>query len=130
MADRTCLRCSRPISWSDRTIFDGRGIVHSDCRRPSDLSRGERLLLVRHCWSHAIAECAACSARFLPRELGSDLLNSPTLVCPCCRGELITSLRAHLYVCPVAANARDATRKLVRESLHLSDIAASRKIST
>lgn len=129
MADPKCPRCLQAI-WPDDTVSVSAGrVVHLDCQRPRDLSREERILLFRYCWGHAVAQCRACEQSFRQQQLGADLLGHRTYLCPRCRADLTESLRGHLYACAMlpgevrqrAQEARDAARRLVKESGQLRD---------
>jgi hypothetical protein len=88
------------------------------------VSPEERALLFRHCYDHAVAECAACVHSYRQSELGSDLVNNRVHLCPNCRADLTESVRAHLYSCAVLPEelrrklqaAREAVGKLVKRS--------------
>ena len=129
MPHTKCPRCLQLIFVGDTIAFDGNRIVHSDCQRPRELSGEERALLFKYCFDHAVAGCAACGGTYRQRELGSDLVRNRTHLCPTCRVDLTESVREHLYACPVlpdsirlrARSAREAARKLIKESDQLSD---------
>jgi hypothetical protein len=129
MPEPKCPRCSRFISSSDTIAFDGNRIVHLDCERPHELNYEERVLLYQFCWEHAVADCGSCRLQFRQHELAADLFGHRNHLCPKCRADLTTSLRSHLYSCALvpkdvrarAADARDAARRLVKESDQLSD---------
>lgn len=124
-----CPRCLAAISQDDTVRLSGHSVVHLDCQRPRDLSPEERLLLFRYCWEHAVAKCLACNASFQQHQLGGDLLAHRSYLCPRCRAGLTDSLRGHLYGCallPVevrqrAQDAREAARRLVKDSSQLRD---------
>jgi len=119
-----CRRCEQPISASDAFSFDGDHIVHLDCGRPRTVSPEERALLFRHCFDHAVAECATCVRSYRQLELGSDLVNNRVHLCPNCRADLTESVRAHLYSCAMLPAelrwrlhvAREAVGKLIQRS--------------
>ena len=131
MNQQKCPRCLRSL-WPDDTVtVNDERIAHLDCQRPRDLSREERVLLFRYCWGHVVAKCAACDQSFPQQQLGSDLLGHRTHLCPRCRADLTEGLRGHLYACTMlpeevrrrAQEARDAARRLVKQSRQLSDCA-------
>lgn len=70
-AQPKCRRCEQSISGSDAYSFDGDHLVHLDCGRPRTVSPEERALLFRHCFDHAVAECATCVQSHRQLELGS-----------------------------------------------------------
>ena len=119
-----CRRCEQAISASDAFSFDGDHIVHLDCGRPRTVSPEERALLFRHCFDHAVAECATCVRSYRQLELGSDLVNNRVHLCPNCRADLTESVRAHLYSCALLPAelrwrlhvAREAVGKLIQQS--------------
>ena len=129
MPDVRCPLCNRAISASDTVAFDGDRVVHLDCGRPRELNYEERVLLYQFCWEHAVAECDACRLRFRQHELAADLFGHRNHLCPKCRADLTASLRSHLYECMLvpkgvrarAADAREATRRLVKEAGQLTD---------
>ena len=122
-------RCQAAFSEDDTVRLSGAIVVHLDCQRPRDLSREERILLFRYCWEHAVAKCTACDQSFRQHQLGGHLLAHRSYLCPRCRTDLTESLRGHLYACAMlpellrlrAQEARDAARKLVKESGQLRD---------
>ncbi len=115
----------------DTVSFDGNVIAHLDCRKPRDLSHEERAILFKYCFSHAVAECPACSQSFRQQQLASDLMGNRTHLCPGCRADLSEAVRAHLYSCAMlpsevqlrAREVREAARKLIKESQELSNCA-------
>lgn len=119
-----CRRCEQSISANDAFSFDGDHIVHLDCGRPRSVSPEERALLFRHCYDHAVADCATCVQSYRQLELGSDLINNRVHLCPNCRADLTESVRAHLYSCSLLPAelrwrlhaARDAVGKLIRRT--------------
>ena len=119
-----CGRCKRPISVNDAFSFDGDHIAHLDCGRPRTVSPEERALLFRHCFDHAVAECATCIQSYRQFELGSDLVSNRVHLCPNCRADLSESVRAHLYSCAMLPEelrrrlhaAREAVGKLIKRS--------------
>jgi hypothetical protein len=129
MPDSRCPLCNQGISASDTVAFDGNRIVHLDCDRPRELNYEERVLLYRFCWEHAVAECGVCRLRFRQHELAADLFGHRNHLCPKCRVDLTASLRSHLYECVFVpkgvrartVHAREATRRLVKESGQLTD---------
>src|SRR5262249_56812588 len=70
-----------------------------------------------------------CTASFRQHQLGGDLLAHRAHLCPRCREDLTESLRGHLYSCAVlpeevrqrAQDAREAARRLVKDSAQLRD---------
>jgi len=128
----TCRECSRTMSPEDTIVF-GFGILgHLDCRRPRVLSAEERTLLAIYCRDHPVAECVRCAGRFHLREVASlDQFGTRSHGCPWCHTDLTDSIRAHLDGCamlPVevrrrARAAREAARRLVKQSHELSDAA-------
>jgi hypothetical protein len=115
---------------ADQTLeYVGGELVHVDCRQPLGLSREEFTLLFRYCWTHAVATCVPCGRRFRQEQLGVDVFRGLIHLCPHCRADLSESLRGHLYTCPEilpilrqrAKEARDAARKLVKESRQSRD---------
>ena len=88
------------------------------------MSPEERALLFRHCFDHAVAECATCVRSYRQLELGSDLVNNRVHLCPNCRADLTESVRAHLYSCALLPAelrwrlhvAREAVGKLIQQS--------------
>jgi hypothetical protein len=129
MSDPTCSRCGRLVSPDDTIEHVGAELVHVDCRQPHGLSREEFTLLFRYCWSHAVATCVPCARRFRQEQLGADLFRGLIHLCPHCRADLSEGLRSHVYTCrqilPIlrqrAKEARDAARKLVKESRQSRD---------
>jgi len=123
-AQPKCGRCEQSIFANDAFSFDGDHIVHLDCGRPRTVSPEERALLFRHCFDHAVAECATCVQSYRQLELGSDLLSNRVHLCPNCRADLTESVRAHLYSCVKLPEelrlrllaARDAVGKLIQRS--------------
>src|SRR5262245_12813277 len=123
-AEPQCWRCKRSISVNDAFSFEGDHIVHLDCGRPRTVSPEERALLFRHCFDHAVAECATCAKTYRQSELGSDLVNNRVHLCPDCRADLTESVRAHLYSCATLPEelrrslhgAREAVGKLIQRS--------------
>src|SRR5215475_13224113 len=89
-----CPQCLQVISLDDSVRVSGSRVVHLDCQRPRHLTREER-----------------------------------THFCPRCRTDLTESIRGHLYGCVTlpaeirqrAQEARDAARRLVKESQQLTD---------
>ena len=88
------------------------------------LSPDERLLLLRYCWDHLVAECPVCEGTYRLDELTGELfgLYSSSELCPRCRIPLVESIRAHMAACTVlrvqAAEAREraqATREQSRQ---------------
>ncbi|PYN87603.1 MAG: hypothetical protein DMD87_12985 [Candidatus Rokuibacteriota bacterium] len=129
MTEPKCPRCSQLIASDDTLAFYGSQIFHLDCRRPRDLSHEERTLLFRYCWDHAVAQCAECRHGFRQQQLWTDLFSPRTHLCPECWIDLTASMRSHLYACVAvpkevrrrAEEAREAARKLVKQSHQLSD---------
>ena len=129
---RVCPQCTRALSPEDTIIF-GHGLVgHLDCRRPRVLSAEEHTLLLIYCRTHHVAECVRCAGSFHLREVASlDSLGTRTPGCPSCHTDLTDSIRTHLYGCAMlpeavrrkAQAAREAARKLVKQSHQLSDAA-------
>jgi hypothetical protein len=126
--EQTCTRCWQVLSSEDTIDWDGRRVVHLDCRRPRQLSLEERALLYQYCWDHAVGECVSCTRSFRPDELHFGLL-SDTDLCPQCRRDLTDGVRAHLYRCAMlpeevrrrAQETRAVAQKLVKESGQLQD---------
>jgi hypothetical protein len=124
MAQPKCWRCEQSIFANDAFSFDGDHIVHLDCGRRRTVSPEERALLFRHCFDHAVAECATCVQSYRQLELGSDLVNNREHLCPNCRADLTESVRAHLYSCAMLPEelrrglhaAREAVGKLIQRS--------------
>jgi len=129
MTPPLCSRCLAAISEDDTVRLGSDSIVHLDCQRPRDLSREERILLFRYCWEHIVAKCLACNGSFRQHQLAGDLLAHRAYLCPRCRVDLTDSLRGHLYNCAMlpeeirrrAQEAREAARKLVKDSAQLRD---------
>jgi hypothetical protein len=127
----TCPRCEQALSPEDTIDWDGRRVVHLDCRRPRRLSFEERALLYEYCWDHAVGECVSCARSFRPVEFLSGLLGSTDL-CPQCCKDLTDGVRAHLYSCALlpeevrrrARETRAAAQKLAKQSSQLCDTAA------
>jgi len=134
MTQPKCPRCLQVVSREDTVVVDGGQLTHRDCRRPRGLSPEEGALLFKYCFDHAVAECASCSQDFRQQELGADLLDNRTNLCPRCRMDLTERLREHLYNCLMlpgevrrkAWEARAATRRLLKERDQLLDRARSR----
>ena len=86
-------------------------------------------MLYRYCWEHRVAECPDCARRLRQEELASDFLGHKTHLCPHCHTDLTENVRAHIYECTVlpvevrlrARAARDAARRLVKQSSELTD---------
>ena len=125
-----CPQCLQVISPDDSVRISGSRVVHLDCQRPRHLTREERVLLFRYCWGHSVAKCPSCAQSLIRRhELASGLLDNRTHFCPRCRTDLTESIRGHLYGCATlpaeirqrAQEARDAARRLVKESQQLTD---------
>ena len=122
-------RCLAAMSQNDTVRLSGHFVVHLDCQRPRDLTPEERILLFRYCWEHVVAKCLACNASFRQHQLGGDLLAHRSYLCPRCRADLTESLRGHLYGCARlpeevrqrAQDAREAARRLVKDSSQLRD---------
>lgn len=78
---------------------------------------------------HAVADCATCARDYRVPELVSVLVNGATHFCPFCRGDMIESVRQHLYRCTMlpanvrrrARIARDTAKRLVKHASQLSD---------
>jgi len=129
MTQPKCPRCQAVFSPDDTVRLSGPTLVHFDCQRPRYLSREERILLFRYCWEHTVAKCPACDQSFRQHQLGGDLLAHRSYLCPRCGADLTDGLRGHLYVCTMlpelvrlrAQEARDAARRLVKESDQLRD---------
>ena len=119
-----CRRCEQSLSANDAFSLAGDHVVHLDCGRPRTVSPEERALLFRHCFDHAVAECATCAQRYRQLELGSDLLTNRVHLCPNCRADLTESVRAHLYSCAMLPEelrqrlhaAREAVGRLIQRS--------------
>jgi hypothetical protein len=131
MIDWRCPRCEQVISADDTVQLVDSGMTHVDCLRPRDLGPEERALLFRYCWGHAGAKCIACAKNYRHQELGADVLGQRTNLCPRCRADLTESMRGHLYSCAMlpeevrrrAREARDAARKLLKQSAQSRDLA-------
>jgi hypothetical protein len=124
-----CPRCLRDLSADDTVELDGPHLVHLDCRRPRRLTREERELLGRYCAGHTVAECVSCTRRFRQGELLEAIFGDDPELCPHCRTDLTDGLRAHLNACTMlpeqvrrrAQEAREAARRLVKQSRQLTD---------
>jgi hypothetical protein len=125
----TCPRCGQEFSPEDTIDHNSGRAVHLDCRLPHRLSGEERALLFQHCWDHAVADCPSCARRFRQHELLSDPFAGGADRCPKCGKDLTDRIRAHLYDCAMlpaevrrrAQEAREAARKLVKESGQIRD---------
>lgn len=128
MFDSRCPRCKQVISTTDTVMFEGNLIVHHDCRRPAQLTPGERVLLFEYCRDHAIAECEQCNHSYRQHELACGIESGP-LLCPGCRVDLTASIRSHLYVCALvpsdvrtrAKAARETAQRLIKQAQQLAD---------
>ena len=131
MAESTCPRCAQRIGCEDNVDFDRHGVFHPDCGSPHDLSSEERALLFTYCWHDAVARCTTCGRHYRQQDLYADFLGARTHRCPCCRTDLTDCVRVHLFACALvpgevrrrAAEAREAARRLVKQSQQLSDSA-------
>ena len=127
----SCATCGLVFSAEDTVSFNNGRLTHFDCRRPRTLSAEERLVLATYCWSHAVASCPACARAYRLPELLSVLVDGRTHVCPFCDHDLVESVRAHLYACPMlparvrqrARAVRETAQRLVKRSHELSDVA-------
>ena len=128
MTKPTCPRCVQTIHPNDTISFDANQIVHLDCRRPFELTYEERALLFMFCWEHPVAACRSCSQHFRQHEFATDLFHHRTNLCPRCHTDLTVAIREHLFACDLiptevrwrAEDARDAARKLIKQSHELS----------
>ena len=108
----------------------GDTVAHLDCCRPCDLSLEERLLLLRYCGDHVVAECATGCHSFRPNEL-IDLIGNRTRPCRSCGADLTQAIRAHLYDCEAlpaklrsrARELREAMQNLLKQSQEAVDCA-------
>jgi hypothetical protein len=129
MPQPKCPRCGQFAGPDDTVELHGVDIVHVDCQHRRALSRDERALLFRYCWSHTVSACAACGERFRRDQLASDIFMYRSHLCPHCRADLTESMRRHLYAClripdvvrRQAQEARDASRRLVKQSAQVPD---------
>jgi hypothetical protein len=100
MPEPKCPRCGQGIAVGDTAEIGVDDILHLDCRQPRSLSSEERVL---------------------PRNVSN--------LCPHCYRDLTESLRGHLDSCAMlpeevrlrAREARDAARKLVKQSAESRD---------
>ena len=126
-----CQVCRQVISPDDAISFSrgSRELTHFDCRRPRTLTPEERLLIAAYCWDHAVAACPTCERSYRLPELASVIVDGDTHYCPFCHGDLIDSVRAHLYACTMlptkvlqrALSLREAAGLLVKRAHELSD---------
>jgi hypothetical protein len=124
-----CPNCSKAISRGDTFILDSGRLSHLVCIRPRVLSPEERVVLLRFCSEHAVAECEQCAKSYHMTELASDLFSGRENLCPLCGADLIESVRAHLYNCailPAAVlqrirEAREVAQRLVQQDGKLWD---------
>ena len=137
-----CSKCSEPIALTDIIESSGDRLSHVDCERARTLTAVERALLFVLCSDHAVAYCVGCNVRFRLSELAAQHNVGPRQtfailgnvfgrmnLCPRCRSNLTTSVRAHLYSCAVlsaeirlkAREVREAAQHLVKESQQLRD---------
>ena len=131
MVEWRCPRCVQIISADETVQLVADGMSHIDCKRPRDLGPEERALFFRYCWGHAAANCTACAKNFRHQELAAEFFGHRTNLCPSCRADLTESMRGHIYSCAMvpeevrrrAREARDAARKLVKQTHQLSDVA-------
>ncbi len=133
VAEPKCPRCLQSIKSNDTIAFEDGRIVHLDCRRPFELHYEERALLFMFCWGHPVAACTACNQSFRQHELGNDLFDHRTHLCPRCRTDLTVNSREHLFSCELVPaelrsrveGARDAARRLItqrRERSNQADV--------
>jgi len=125
-----CSTCSRPIALTDNIESSDGHLTHADCKRPQILTAEERALVFVYCSDHAVAHCQSCSESFRFMELGADMIGSGrTNLCPGCRRDLTTQVRAHLFRCVTlpaeirqkAQEVREAAQRLIKWSQELSD---------
>ena len=129
MPQAKCSRCREWIFSDDTIAVDGDQVFHADCRRPQALSHEERVLLLRYCWDHPVAGCLTCARGLRQQQLASDVLGLKTHLCAYGHTDLTENVRAHIYECTVlpvevrlrARAARDAARRLVKQSSELTD---------
>jgi hypothetical protein len=124
-----CPNCSKAISPDETFIVDSGRLSHLVCKRPRVLSPEERVVLLRFCSEHAVAECEQCAKSYRITELASDLFSGRENLCPRCRADLIESVRAHLYNCSIlpaavlqrVREAREVGQRLVKRDGELGD---------
>ena len=126
-----CAACLKPMQPEDAIRFtDGRP-SHLDCRRPTILTPEERVTLFRYCADHAVAKCPTCSLGYRVDQLAADVFRGTSNLCPRCRCDLTSEVRAHLYGCAMlpaavrdrARTAREVAQRLVKRSGELTDMA-------
>lgn len=88
------------------------------------LTQQERALLFRYCWDHPVASCSQCKAEYRVQELGADLFQGFSHLCPTCRADLTQSAREHLLSCTVLQAQRaesEAAKELQHRSTELQE---------
>ena len=124
-----CWKCSRPIALTDNIESSGGRLSHLECDQPRTLTPEERQLISVHCSNHVVAHCLPCNEKYRFTELAADLFGSHTNMCPRCRMDLSSSVRAHLFGCPMLAAeirlraraVREAARHLMKQSQQARD---------
>src|SRR4030095_11005152 len=124
-----CWKCGRPIALADVIASSAGRLSHLDCARAQGITPEERALLFVYCSDHDVAKCVPCGLQFQMMKLAADPLDGRTNLCPRCRTDLTTSVRAHLSTCPAlpaevqqrAQEVREAAQVVVKRGHDLVD---------
>src|SRR5262245_18985560 len=100
-----CRLCGRSIQTVPEVFVTTLGVTHAACleRSAAVLTETERGRLIRFCWDHQVSRCATCSRSYRITEMGTDMTGRRYYLSPCCRVELVWSIRQHIADCAVIA---------------------------